>query len=103
MSSWCLTITFSRSVACLIHFLQVLVMGYGGTMSSWGVTLLHRLAQKRPVVIFDGPAQGQLEEVQPSEGALTPHALEEVFLGFLTALNLSRRMWLGGAWGRAQP
>ena len=32
-------------------------MGYGGTMSDWGLTLLHRLAQHREIIIFDNPAQ----------------------------------------------
>lgn len=33
-------------------------------MSSWGTTLLHQLAQRREVVIFDNMAQG-LSEVRP--------------------------------------
>ena len=38
--------------------LQVLMMGFGGTMSEWTPQFLRSLAQGREVVIFDYMAQG---------------------------------------------
>lgn len=35
----------------------LLLMGYGGTQSAWGPTLLRRLAERREVVLFDNVAQ----------------------------------------------
>lgn len=35
----------------------LLLMGYGGTQSAWGPTLLRRLAERRDVILFDNIAQ----------------------------------------------
>lgn len=51
-------------------------------MDGWGVDLLHRLAQRREVVIFDNIDQGLSEEVvpegeEPPSHPITPSMLEE--------------------------
>ncbi|PSC74984.1 WD repeat-containing 61 [Micractinium conductrix] len=78
---------------------MVLLMGYGGTMSDWGLTLLHRLAQHREIIIFDNPAQGLSEEMKPGDAPLTPEGLEESTLAFISSLNLTRMHVAGWSLG----
>jgi len=70
-------------------------MGYSGTISAWGPTLLHHLAASREVIAFDPIAQGLSEEVAPTTGAITVDMLAEV-----SSPSFSPQLPQAEAWGQ---
>ncbi|HET9079956.1 MAG TPA: alpha/beta fold hydrolase [Trebonia sp.] len=74
----------------------VLIMGYGGTMSSWDPRFVDALAQAYTVVIFDNPGIGGTSALP---GPLSIDAMADETGALITALGLGQTSVLGWSMG----